>query len=114
VGAQPRGIAIGGGYVWVANSQDDTISRIDPTSMRSDPHRVGDTPFGISVGGGAVWVANQLGDSLTRVDSRSFRTVGGPLSVPSGPKAIDADAREVWVTSPPQELVTRIDFETAR
>ncbi len=30
VGAEPRGIGAGDGLVWVVNSEDDTVSRIEP------------------------------------------------------------------------------------
>ena len=30
VGADPRGIAVGPRAVWVSNSHDDTVSKIDP------------------------------------------------------------------------------------
>jgi YVTN family beta-propeller protein len=30
VGDEPRGIGAGGGYVWVVNSENDTVSRIVP------------------------------------------------------------------------------------
>jgi YVTN family beta-propeller protein len=30
VGARPSGIASGGGFIWVANGGDTTISKIDP------------------------------------------------------------------------------------
>ena len=98
----------------MTNSEDDTITRIDPVTLRPDPRRVGDTPYGITVAGTAVWVANQLGDSLTRIDTTSFHAVGDPVSVPSSPKAIDAGANQVWVTSAPQHVVTRVNFEPER
>ena len=44
VGAQPTGIAFGGGAIWVANSLDSTLSEIDPISGRRpghDPAHVG-------------------------------------------------------------------------
>jgi len=56
VGAQPDGIAVGDGAVWVS-SADGTVSRIDPVHLRVvEQIRVGGTPAGIAVGDGAVWV----------------------------------------------------------
>jgi YVTN family beta-propeller protein len=60
VGRTPRGIAYGEGAVWVANSGDGTVSRIDPnTNQVVATVRVGNRPLGIAVGAGAVWVTVQ-------------------------------------------------------
>jgi YVTN family beta-propeller protein len=58
VGADPFGIAVGDGSVWVANRRGFTVSRIDPQTNKvvaSIP--VGNRPQGIAAGNGAVWVA---------------------------------------------------------
>src|SRR5579859_4177240 len=56
VGAQPDGIAVGDGAVWVS-SADGTVSRIDPVHLRVvEQIQVGGTPAGIAVGDGALWV----------------------------------------------------------
>ncbi len=60
VGRAPVGIAYGAGSVWVANSGDGTVSRIDPTTSKvvaTIP--VGNNPRGIAVGDGKVWVTVQ-------------------------------------------------------
>ena len=60
VGRAPVGIAYGAGAVWVANSGDGTVSRIDPTTSKVVATiRVGNSPRGIAVGGGKVWVTVQ-------------------------------------------------------
>jgi serine/threonine-protein kinase len=55
--------------VWVTNSGDNTVSRIDPESGRVT-HRipVGRTPIGIAFGADAVWVANYDDDTVTRIE----------------------------------------------
>ncbi len=60
VGDGPVDVAVGAGGVWVANSRDGTVSRIDPQSNRVIATiRVGHSLQGIAVGGGAVWVSVQ-------------------------------------------------------
>ena len=60
VGDGPVDVAVGAGGVWVANSRDGTVSRIDPQSNKviATIH-VGSSPQGIAVGAGAVWVSVQ-------------------------------------------------------
>jgi YVTN family beta-propeller protein len=44
--------------VWVANTSDGSISRIDPVSNEvAGTIKVGNAPSGIAFGGGSVWVA---------------------------------------------------------
>jgi YVTN family beta-propeller protein len=55
--------------VWVANSGDNSVSRIDVTTGRvtGSPVSVGRRPLGIDVGAGSVWVANHGDDTVTRI-----------------------------------------------
>ncbi|MGH2463386.1 MAG: hypothetical protein ACRDFZ_07190, partial [Candidatus Limnocylindria bacterium] len=58
VGSRPTAIAIGADAVWVANSGDGTVSRIDPTTNEVvQIITIGGSPVGIAVGGDTVWVA---------------------------------------------------------
>jgi YVTN family beta-propeller protein len=51
---------VGAGAVWVANSGDGTVSRIDPTTNNVvQTIGVGNAPAGIAVANGLVWVAAQ-------------------------------------------------------
>jgi YVTN family beta-propeller protein len=60
VGDGPVDVAVGAGGVWVANSRDGTVSRIDPQSNQvTSTIRVGHSLQGIAVGGGFVWVSVQ-------------------------------------------------------
>jgi YVTN family beta-propeller protein len=60
VGDGPVDIAVGADGVWVANSREGTVSRIDPQSNQVIATiRVGHSLQGIAVGGGFVWVSVQ-------------------------------------------------------
>ena len=60
VGDGPTGIAFGEGAVWVANSGDGTVSRIDSeTEEVVETIEVGNRPVGIAAGAGSVWVTVQ-------------------------------------------------------
>ena len=71
IGNGPRGVAVGGGSVWVANEPDGTVSRLDPRSGRVRKIPVGDAPSGVAYGAGAVWVANSLSGTVSRIDSQT-------------------------------------------
>jgi YVTN family beta-propeller protein len=57
VGPSPLGVAIGHGTVWVVNSGDGTVMRIDPKSGKVvRTIEVGGAPVGITAAEDAVWV----------------------------------------------------------
>ena len=70
VGERPGGIDAGTESVWVANSADDTVSRIEIESgeTEGDPISVGPDPGAIAVGSEAVWVANNGDGTVTRIE----------------------------------------------
>ena len=59
VGVAPLAVTVGEGSVWVANTDDETLSRIDPadTAARPSTVPVDDYPSDLTVGRGAVLVA---------------------------------------------------------
>jgi YVTN family beta-propeller protein len=61
-------VAIGEGAVWVANSDDGTVSRIDPGSNEvTATIAVGREPLRIITAYGAVWVTNRDDGTLVRI-----------------------------------------------
>jgi YVTN family beta-propeller protein len=56
-GNGPSGIAFGADRVWVANSEDGTVSTIDPQSNEVGTLRLGFRPTAVAVEERAVWVA---------------------------------------------------------
>ena len=60
VGSAPSAIAEGDGSVWVANSGDGTLTRIDERTSRPTAHvAVGGSPQALVVAEGKVWVSVQ-------------------------------------------------------
>ena len=60
VGDGPTAVAFGAGAVWVANTSDGTVSRIDPETYEVvKTIEVGNAPAGIAVYEGRVWVSVQ-------------------------------------------------------
>ena len=68
VGSSPEILAVGEGAVWVTNSGDDTVTRIDRTNRATDSITVGSGPAGVVVDTGIVAVVNSGHDTVMIVD----------------------------------------------
>jgi len=116
-GLGPLSLAAGGGSLWVANHDAQTVTRIDPEAGKVATHiRVPSEPHRVAYGEGAAWVGNWHDDSVSRIDPKTNRVVGSPIPIgfPAGNIAVGAGS--VWVTSdyreesePEDVVVVRID-----
>jgi branched-chain amino acid transport system substrate-binding protein len=93
-----KGIAVGGGSVWVTDDQEGLLWRIEP-----GPHPVertidvGPGAFFVAYGAGAVWVANFIDGTVSRIDQRTNQVTA---RVPIGaPQALAAGAGSGWVST---------------
>jgi len=110
-GVGPSSVAYAHGAVWVANSGEDSVSRIEVGSMlESDRIRVGRSPAEIvwSSFDGGIWVANAGDNTVSRI-SPAAREVTDTLEVGVGPNAIAAGGAAIWVTNLGDGTVSRID-----
>ena len=121
VGSRPGAIVSGSRSLWVANREDQNVSRIDPvTSSVTKVIPVVDSPTGLAAVDGATWVvgSNVSGPwvSLRRIDPQFNRVVSKKQIdnvVPGGPGAAAALGRTVWI-APSSGLLTRLDPRTGR
>ncbi len=69
VGRGPKGIAVGAGAVWVANSIASTVTRIDPQASQpdGDPIAVAHNPYGVDTLGSAVWITSPSDGKVQRL-----------------------------------------------
>jgi YVTN family beta-propeller protein len=129
VGAQPEGIAVSPGAVWVvnagglANAGGPSVSRIDPATNRV----VATIPVGpksdccaehmnLIASPRAVWVALSNGNSLVHVDPATNRVVA-TATLPFAPCGyLAADKTGVWSTDGGcgGDVVARVDSHTNR
>ena len=84
--------------MWVASTNEDAVTWIDPASKSTFPIRVGDAPTAIAVGAGAVWVANSAARSVSRVNP-STRGVADTIDLGAVPSGIAVANGIVWVTA---------------
>ena len=98
VGNGPSAIALGAGGVWVANTGDDTVVRIDPSTRAvTTTFPVGKAPVGVAVGTGSVWVANSGDGTVSRIDPE-INKVTETIEVGESPQSIVAADGRIWVT----------------
>ena len=87
-----------GGAIWVANSGDDSLSRVDPrTDSVTKAISVGGEPVAVAVGEGSVWVVNGADDSMSRIDPRT-NEVARTIPVEHRPDGVAIAGGLVWVT----------------
>jgi YVTN family beta-propeller protein len=122
-GRHPDGVALGGGYAWFINYDDQTLNRVDLHSDTvGNAIGVGGTPTGIAYGNGAVWVT--LGFGTTQGQSGSVvrfdpvtEEAGRPIYVGDGAEAIAVDSRgaagHVWIADENDDQVVAIDPATS-
>jgi peptide/nickel transport system substrate-binding protein len=111
VGTAPGEVAAGPDAVWVTNSSNNSVSRIDvSTSDVRQTIQVGAGPAGVAVGGGAVWVANGLDGTVSRIDPTANQVVQ-TITVGNGPSGVAYGERNVWVTNSADGTISQIDPE---
>jgi len=112
LGTSPSTMAAGDGAIWVANYNQDTVSRIDPaTRAVVQTIQAGTTPTGVAVGAGAVWVTNNYGQSVSRIDPAVNRVVQ-TIPVGNAPDGIALGYGSVWVANSSDGTLSRIDAVT--
>lgn len=118
VGIGPIGAASDGRRVWVANSEDGTVSRIDvATGAEVAPAvEVGRGPVAVAVSGRTVAVANQDEGTVSLVRRTSGEVTAEPVFIGLRPRGIAAYGNRIWVVGrggPPanQGAAVRVDLE---
>ena len=110
--AGPTAVAVGAGAVWVADSDSNTVSRVDPTGLLT-PIPVGHGPSGIAVGADGIWVVDTLDDAVVRIDPNT-RAVTTMIPVGRAPTGVAVGDGSVWVADSGDGTVTRINPITGK
>jgi YVTN family beta-propeller protein len=116
LGPVPRGIAVGLGAVWVSNSGQNTVSRINlQTRQLTHTLTVAGDPRGLAVGEGAVWVVAFRDDQVSRLAARPGESITTEsIHVGDGPIDVAVGAGGVWVANSRDGTVSRIDPRTRK
>jgi DNA-binding beta-propeller fold protein YncE len=106
-------IAVGGGYVWVANHRRARVSRLDPATGHRLSRPVGLGAHRVAYGDGQVWVSNYDDITITQ----NTRAMDNQITVPfgqRGPLGIAVSGHTLWVASYLDDTVSRIDTRTGK
>jgi streptogramin lyase len=104
-------LAVGGGYVWVANRRRNRISRLDPTTGGRMSARIGTGQHRVAFGEQQVWVTN-YNDGTVSQNNRSLTNLATDPAGVSGPGGIAVARHVVWVASYLDDSVARFDART--
>jgi serine/threonine-protein kinase len=114
VGRGAQAIDAGPGAVWVTNTEDGTVTRIDPESARVDGTAidVGGRITDIAAGGGQAWVIDNLQGRLTPIAlAGGVATAGEPIVTAPRPRAVALGFGSVWVASEQDNTVQRFALD---
>ena len=113
VPAGPASIAVGGGVVWVANTDAGSVSRVDAATGRElagSPMQAGNGLSAIAYGLGAAWIANSVDGTIWRIDGTGRKTM--EVQVGAGLRDLTVTREGVWVTSETAGTVTLVNAAT--
>ena len=98
VGDTPTSVVVARDAVWVLNSGEQTLSRVDPRShavLRTIP--AGSSPSDVAVGGGSLWVVSSA-FVLSQIDADSGALLN-TVKLPRAPNPLARGAAASWVAS---------------
>lgn len=110
VGSGPIGLAFDGERIWVAASEEGTVSRLDAVSgnRAGPPVRVGRGPVAVAITEGTVWVANQDDRTVSRIDAATGELVGRPISLGTRPRGVGTGLGSLWVAGTDPGAAVRV------
>lgn len=108
VGTGPIGLAVRDGVVWVANSEDDDVSRVTAGLTGPAPAtHVAKAPIGVAAGDDAVWVISQDARRLTRLDVTTGKVLRS-LAIDTRPRGIALGSDRVWIAGVEPNVVVGV------
>jgi YVTN family beta-propeller protein len=114
VAGRPTGVAVGKDAVWITDSVNGTLLRVDPArKLVVDRIGVGADPSGVCVGAGSVWIANSADGTVSQVNPDTD-TVVATIPVGNGPTSVAYGAGEVWALNVVDATVTAISPSNGR
>jgi len=110
VGGGPTALAAGAGSVWVSNTCDGTVTRLDPSgavtaTIATIPIS---HPTAIAYGARAVWVADSVDGTVVRIDPAT-NAVAATIGAGRVVSSVAAGDGAVWAADSAEEGLVRID-----
>lgn len=105
----PDSIAVGGGWVWVSDSNCGVVVQLDPSSLELGAViDIGGSGAGVVYADDAVWVGNRSINEVFHLDPSSGEVIGS-VATPGGTLGLGASEQAVWAVDPTNDAVHRID-----
>src|SRR5262249_25657805 len=104
------GVVCAAGSVFVANTGDGTLTRIDTTIGR--PKTLPITATELAYGAGSLWASQRAGNRVVRIHPRTGNVA--PINVGHGPGGTAYCADAVWTATSMDGTVSRIAPATRR
>ena len=108
---EPVQVVAGQSALWVGVRTDgapgdETVVKVDPSTLARQGIAIPGGVQDLAVGGGALWVTNRFTQTLTRVDIRSagIRTI----RMPGRPGGIAYGSGAAWVATSGDDTITRV------
>jgi peptide/nickel transport system substrate-binding protein len=95
--------------VWVANTLQDTVSRIDAESGQVATIDIGGEPAGVATGEGFAWVTDATEGTVEQIDPDTNQIVGS-LKVGNGPSGVAVAYRAVWALAVTDGELVRVSL----
>jgi Adenylate and Guanylate cyclase catalytic domain len=100
-------LVAGAGYLWMGDSTNNRVYRIDPGNSRVKRFSVGQSVDQLTFGDGALWVLDTLQGKITRVDPATGRSPT-PLIVAGDLKSVVVGGGYLWAADATGNAIQRI------
>jgi len=104
-------MTVGGGFVWLSNTLTDAITRLDPSTGKTDTILISSKPDQLAFVGGTLWTLDRDGRTVTPIDA-SLLEAGTPVGIPSHPTLMAGGLGWLWI--PADGVVARISLATGQ
>jgi predicted Ser/Thr protein kinase len=104
-------MTVGGGFVWLSNTLTDAITRLDPSTGKTDTILISSKPDQLAFVGGTLWTLDRDGRTVTPIDA-SLLEAGTPVGTPSHPTLMAGGLGWLWI--PADGVVARISLATGQ
>ena len=111
IGKGPRDVAFGGGAVWTANLDDNTVSRVDPGTNKATNIPVKDLfPFEVDWDNNAVYASGP--SQIQKIDPATNQVTGTVTDTGGDVSSVAAGDGFLWIAHEKTDTVTKVSQQT--
>ena len=108
---QVAGFVAGQGALWIGNSADGKVYRLDLRTGRVTPYATHGNIDDLAFGDGYVWAMDRAGTAVTRIDPKTRATKPAPLNGSGTLSSIGVGGGYVWITDDTDDEVWRMSTD---